>query len=52
MRTNVTKTIIEKNVLLLNREILTFINLKILTTYSGTVAIIITFTQNLHKADY
>lgn len=52
MRTNVTKTIIEKKVLLLNREILTLINLKILTTYSSTVTIIITLTQNLHKADY
>lgn len=29
----------EKNGLLLNREILTLINLKILITYSGTVAI-------------
>lgn len=55
MCTNVTKTIIEKrrkNGLLLNREILTLINLKILITYSGTVAIKITFAQNLHKVDY
>lgn len=42
----------EKNGLLLNREILTLINLKILITYSGTVAIKITFAQNLHKVDY
>lgn len=55
MRTNVTKTIIEKRKkygLLLNREILTLINLKILITYSGTVAIKIIFAQNLHKVDY
>lgn len=55
MCTNVTKTIIEKrrkNGLLLNKEILTLINLKILITYSGTVAIKIIFAQNLHKVDY
>lgn len=54
MCTNVTKTIIEKrkNGLLLNREILTLINLKILITYSGTVAIKIISAQNLHKVDY
>lgn len=54
MHTNVTKTIIPKKVLLLimNRENVTLINPKILITYSDTVAIIITFAQKWHKADY
>lgn len=52
MHTNVTKTIIPKKVMLLNRENVTLINPKILITYSDTVAIIVTFAPKWHKADY